>query len=289
MCGGTNTQRSALYPRVCGGTSCMKGSIPACAGEPSTDPRVCGGTSWIMTRSIPACAGEPCTIAGGWVRGVYPRVTSVQRSIPACAGEPSHSMGSRVYPRVPLGLLPVGVEHIESVYPRVCGGTGSAARSTQRGSIPACAGEPRSCCSIGSIPACAGEPPAIRVASRVYPRVCGGTGSAARWGMHNGLSPRVRGNPARWGRTQRTGMRWTLGHLEDRSIPACAGEPSSEVKAALSPRVRGNHFSSIASGRRLSAIPACAGERVYPRVCGGTQAIEAKDHRSIPAGGTASS
>ena len=71
----------------------------------------------------------------------------------------------------------------------------------------------------GSIPACAGEPPASRCkpgAAEVYPRVCGGT-TGTHFGTHwyAGLSPRVRGNPTPK-RVQRS---------ETRSIPACAGEP----------------------------------------------------------------
>ena len=92
---------------------------------------------------------------------------------------------------------------------------------------------------LGSIPACAGEPNQEglgRGYGRVYPRVCGGTGPAdSCWGGKTGLSPRVRGNPGRHrAQIQR-----------QRSIPACAGEP------------------------RCPPAPSI-GERVYPRVCGGT-------------------
>ena len=153
----------------------------------------------------------------------------------------------------------------------------------------------------GSIPACAGEPrtsPSSSSRSRVYPRVCGGTvllmsASSCR----SGLSPRVRGNrlPTPPGR-RRAG-----------SIPACAGEPQSGEgagaggwvyprvcggtpdatspegrRAGLSPRVRGNRRGRAYRGRRIGSIPACAGEPwrrsgrasspgVYPRVCGGTR------------------
>ena len=120
----------------------------------------------------------------------------------------------------------------------------------------------RSAASPGSIPACAGEPPARRCARRcggVYPRVCGGTSRLLRrTRCASGLSPRVRGN--------RNDRRVTLGTLW--SIPACAGEPGGIVRHAV------GHGS----------IPACAGEpaarprrprrtKVYPRVCGGTQAL----------------
>ena len=71
----------------------------------------------------------------------------------------------------------------------------------------------------GSIPACAGEP---RVRStrgantKVYPRVCGGTGlDAIAMLARAGLSPRVRGNL--------NDENWRL--FQQRSIPACAGEP----------------------------------------------------------------
>ena len=73
--------------------------------------------------------------------------------------------------------------------------------------------------------------------TRVYPRVCGGTGGAAVPDLPIiGLSPRVRGN-----------LGIIVGYGGDRrSIPACAGEPTSAAGALL----RG---------------------RVYPRVCGGTR------------------
>ena len=152
---------------------------------------------------------------------------------------------------------------------------------------------------MGSIPACAGEPrtwTGQRKGERVYPRVCGG----ALFGRFadrfvEGLSPRVRGSHACVHRCDpRAG-----------SIPACAGEPwsrwatsstggvyprvcggatstasSSCLARGLSPRVRGspNELPGRLGGR--GSIPACAGEpaktrgmppavEVYPRVCGG--------------------
>ena len=67
--------------------------------------------------------------------------------------------------------------------------------------------------------------------------MCGGTkGAYVDAGVRKGLSPRVRGNPAR-----STGRACVL-----RSIPACAGEP-------------------MISG--CSQKPG----QVYPRVCGGTR------------------
>ena len=153
---------------------------------------------------------------------------------------------------------------------------------------------------VRSIPACAGEPAKDRTEQEkyeVYPRVCGGTPQRAQATMyHDGLSPRVRGNPTLVPRTV-----WDMG-----SIPACAGEPqredgvwllslvyprvcggtlyftvSSVFKNGLSPRVRGNLVVHPSAVVQPGSIPACAGEPVciedarngigvYPRVCGGT-------------------
>ena len=107
VCGGTGVQlrrkaiRDGLSPRVRGNRPLAgrprenAGSIPACAGEPSTVhtprlsrsvyPRVCGGT-------------KPLTTRKAWWKGLSPRVRGnlplsgvlpvCTRSIPACAGEP---------------------------------------------------------------------------------------------------------------------------------------------------------------------------------------------------------
>ena len=96
---------------------------------------------------------------------------------------------------------------------------------------------------VRSIPACAGEPSRKRKSlcpAAVYPRVCGGTaGLTTERELDAGLSPRVRGNP---GDEQR-------GVFRRRSIPACAGEPRSESWH-------------------------CPAYQVYPRVCGGTVAVQ---------------
>ena len=161
-------------------------------------------------------------------------------------------------------------------------------------------GGPGASRSGGSIPACAGEPRTVsseRPPSQVYPRVCGGTRptwstTTATWG----LSPRVRGNL----------MAGRVTHNAGGSIPACAGEPrpidlqtcpcrvyprvcggtlagwaGADAEAGLSPRVRGNRPYRPVLDTARGSIPACAGEpprsspgtplpRVYPRVCGGT-------------------
>ena len=171
------------------------GSIPACAGEPSPTlfvactcavyPRVCGGTD---------CRPER---AGRW-RGLSPRVrgnrlvilgsSHLLRSIPACAGEP-------LSPALLLGH--------RRVYPRVCGGTKSSVSwmywgiglSPRVRGTRARPGRPAP--PAGSIPACAGDPRSWRWASTrctVYPRVCGGPVSETwRGRARPGLSPRVRG------------------------------------------------------------------------------------------------
>ena len=154
--------------------------------------------------------------------------------------------------------------------------------------------------AVGSIPAYAGEPWAERDAERmrrVYPRVCGGTGSGAKAIIKSdGLSPRMRGNHRYATRGKQSGG----------SIPAYAGEPSGVRqmrvrlrvyprvcggtpdyralvirKSGLSPRMRGNHPARCLFINPARSIPAYAGEplpsgirtyavRVYPRVCGGT-------------------
>ena len=249
------------------------------------------------------CGG---TIDGGAglnaVQGLSPRVRGnhcttglsvrLSRSIPACAGEPDD---------------PAGGSDDRGVYPRVCGGTSSAAH--KQGIVGALSPRVRGNLIGGvirdtayrSIPACAGEPGAkggTGPTPKVYPRVCGGTPSSlptcSPW---TGLSPRVRGNRARiWRR--RPGSR---------SIPACAGEPICRAgtrqrrrvyprvcggtplhqgwqpsSRGLSPRVRGNPGSGHLRASGAGSIPACAGEprvgggtrqldAVYPRVCGGTR------------------
>ena len=111
------------------------------------------------------------------------------------------------------------------VYPRVCGGTDANGITirTLKGLSPRVRGNqtPTKLLHkhIGSIPACAGEPPmgsTYEESSKVYPRVCGGTGISTLLGhVNEGLSPRVRGN---------RGIR-ERGLPRTGSIPACAGEP----------------------------------------------------------------
>ena len=223
-------------------TTTSNRSIPACAGEPATEtwtcltpsvyPRVCGGTP--MTRTMAPING-----------GLSPRVRGNRQacatwragggSIPACAGEPQVARA-----------LHLAVE----VYPRVCGGTGGSCISSTSptGLSPRVRGNPlllwEEANPMRSIPACAGEPLDHRWprgAVTVYPRVCGGTLPRPRRSRtSSGLSPRVRGNRRGRGFVNRRG----------RSIPACAGEPSSRA------------YRHCRCG-------------VYPRVCGGTDVAAA--------------
>ena len=230
VCGGTNSddftasQWKGLSPRVRGNRSggstrdSRTGSIPACAGEPcyGTDetakamvyPRVCGGTP-NSRRYTTTPVGLSPRVRGNRVAPAA--ADELRGSIPACAGEP-------------ISLRPKTSN--TKVYPRVCGGTSAALRpyASERGLSPRVRGNPHhgqgQTVNVRSIPACAGEPqnrpPRLRGAP-VYPRVCGGTvagrSTAQLW---MGLSPRVRGNPAHQ----------NLHAGAERSIPACAGEPS---------------------------------------------------------------
>ena len=165
---------------------------------------------------------------------------------------------------------PLGSAHslISWVYPRVCGGTlnPELSRWLMGGLSPRVRGNlsllVRYVVHGGSIPACAGEPtasPWSRLAARVYPRVCGGTDKAlAERSLHEGLSPRVRGNRCRRGRVTDV----------EGSIPACAGEPTcapgTQGEGWVYPRVCGGTVHAPMS------VLLCSEGRVYPRVCGGT-------------------
>ena len=274
-----------VYPRACGGTFT---TTDATAYTQGLSPRVRGNPEWTTrragrSRSIPARAGEPpSTALRDFSHEVYPRVCGGTNS------NPSNAAGS-------FGLSP-----------RVRGNRSRCPDpAVEPGSIPACAGEPADSkrpqqMGAGLSPRVRGEPIVSQASpsrDTVYPRVCGGTALAATntTSMH-GLSPRVRGNHCRA----------DVEVINQRSIPACAGEPraghrlsdlfqvyprvcggtSSTVdvsgfEGGLSPRVRGNPLESRSAFEQRRSIPACAGEptgkplriraeKVYPRVCGGT-------------------
>ena len=179
------SDRSRVYPRVCGGTTPTRshspdhsglsprlrgnhaarcelileiGSIPASAGEPSTlsampsevtvYPRVCGGTN--STRAAPSRSpGLSPRLRGN--RRYSPYASGCRGSIPASAGEPLER------PQYPLGVW---------VYPRGCGGTYPIPplRERYKGLSPRLRGNRyqarADAAEYGSIPASAGEPPA---------------------------------------------------------------------------------------------------------------------------------
>ena len=252
VCGGTarigdaGAEFLGLSPRVRGNQPLMAelgdagGSIPACAGEPSSAstardgagvyPRVCGGTASAAPR-VPRGSGLSPRVRGNPAQGGG--AGGAHGSIPACAGEPTTTSRR-------------SCSH--EVYPRVCGGTVAASPMTgvDVGLSPRVRGNRERghdrARRVGSIPACAGEParrPRPGSARGVYPRVCGGTRLPPQVRtISPGLSPRVRGNRDELGE----------GAVRAGSIPACAGEPSR-----------------------------CGGPspptRVYPRVCGGTASI----------------
>ena len=175
--------------------------------------------------------------------------------------------------------------------PRARGNRDNRRRSSRvRGTIPACAGEPRPDLARGHC-------------GQDYPRVRGGTTITrpALW-SGPGLSPRARGN-----RFCSAGNRTKCG-----TIPACAGEPqphyaraahnrdyprvrggtpprlpSSGRYGGLSPRARGNHLQRLCNTQGQGTIPACAGEprrsfkiccekRDYPRMRRGTRSFKKK-------------
>ena len=248
---------------------------------------MCGGAHRLTDR-LDEAAGLSPRVRGS--RSRSQRTCPRCGSIPACAGEPS------ARPSAPAP---------ERVYPRVCGGAFPATvrSADESGLSPRVRGEPRPRCP--SRPrsrvyprVCGGavQFPFVGIGDRVYPRVCGGAVSSPVTSLWKpGLSPRVRGSHVVVG----------VFDLRQRSIPACAGEPSPRsglrrcprvyprvcggavstpplqtADWGLSPRVRGSRGGQPRDGQRCGSIPACAGEpwratsgwsamRVYPRVCGG--------------------
>ena len=316
---------SAVYPRVCGGTRLAQakertaeGLSPRMRGNPSSAD--CGPA---ILRSIPAYAGEPMNArrARGQCQ-VYPRVcggtAKCARSHAVCQGLSPRMRGNPPAQALPLlahGSIPAyageprpasGGGGSGRVYPRVCGGTEHRIRHCRHryGLSPRMRGNrrrvPGRALSMRSIPAYAGEPafilPTVRC-TEVYPRVCGGTVTAATsTGSGVGLSPRMRGNLRR---------RYVVQRIRG-SIPAYAGEPPGGLVSSrqgkvyprvcggttagrtggagnggLSPRMRGNQPPAHNHIGTEGSIPAYAGEpsqsqsnmaltMVYPRVCGGT-------------------
>ncbi len=152
-----------------------------------------------IARSIPACAGQPCRPLQArlsWkvdprVRGAAPRMTTTAS---LCSGRSPRARGSRST----RSLL-----------------------AKSRGSIPACAGQPRSA-------------PVPIFAPWVDPRVRGAAQENRLIGRcRRGRSPRARGSRAN---------DIFCDHAK-RSIPACAGQPYGWTlptpRIGVDPRVRG--------------------------------------------------
>ena len=161
-------------------------------------------------------------------------MAQIIRSIPACAGEP---------------IVHAATDPSWKVYPRVCGGTLAEANTA---------------------------------ALAVYPRVCGEPWTP-QWPHTHGLSPRVRGNQRFI--MPLDNVRIGLSPRVRGNLLTCI--TASDIPRAVYPRVCGgtHRRGCIASTDDwIGSIPACAGEpisevrghrpvlaRVYPRVCGGTR------------------
>jgi len=154
--------RRGLSPRVRGhrrrgaGRPLRRWSIPACAGPPQKAARTLR-PSWVY----PRVCGATISVFGSILRmsGLSPRVrghlnirvtaSCPARSIPACAGPPLQGLlrvvQLEVYPRVcgATGLIDIDSGHPKGLSPRVRGHhPEDLPDDLQRGSIPACAGPP---------------------------------------------------------------------------------------------------------------------------------------------------
>ena len=260
--------RSAVYPRVGGGTCFHRADYRSVVGGSGLSPRGRGnpGSASRRTvedsRSIPAWAGEP-------MRSIEPGVLAGRRSIPAWAGEP-------------LMRTAVGTPRPDKVYPRVGGGTtfeyGCPNRNTYKGSIPAWAGEP-DCDAV------------MLTYSQVYPRVAGEPGSGLTNVPQHRSIPAWAGEPLATGRVSDIAPVYPAwaGNPQDggrtisvmRSIPAWAGEPLpttlSAITRAVYPRVGGG--TNITIRWRMPRPGLSPRGRGNPRKTGRTIAIM----RSIPA------
>ncbi len=151
----------------------------------------------------------------------------------------------------------------------------------------------------GSIPACAGETQSQRrllIFERVYPRLCGGNHiSFSKKSVSLGLSPLVRGKlmirsppnqavgsiPACAGETGWVAHNWSLSGVYPRLCGGNRVRPAMlTLPWGLSPLVRGKLLFIRIRRSARGSIPACAGETlpfslsacawwVYPRLCGG--------------------
>ena len=233
---------------------------------------MCGGT-WTACWSYLRAAGLSPRVRGNPTLATCR--AGVQRSIPACAGEPTAWSITCA---------------LETVYPRVCGGTIDLIRATgdtvglsprvrgnlrtlstmsglsprvrgnlttpdtDKKSIPACPG-PRPA-NVRSIPACAGERYELPAEQR---STCGGTPVLViQVDTLDGLSPRVRGNP-------HGNSDWTLSTMS--VYPrVCGGTSMSETfRPGSIPACAGVTDGKDVRRLALRSIPACAGEPWWAR------------------------
>ncbi len=268
-------------PLTIGDSATSLGSIPACAGEPWTGapasdrarvhPRLRGGALSQRGRNGANMGPSPPA------RGSLPHhraVIGAEGSIPACAGEPCcETLGyflRRVHPRLRggAGVWPLASAHVRGPSPPARGSPQPLTNaSPPGGSIPACAGEPRSA-------------PRAQTPRGVHPRLRGGAYvPPARPGIPSGPSP-----PARGSRRHPPTPRIDRG-----SIPACARGAGWDGRPLLayegpSPPARGSRPSVAPDSDVKGSIPACAGEpsaeasrgrprRVHPRLRGGAPCL----------------
>ena len=223
--------------------------------------------------------------------------------IRSCTGPAGR--GNGVHPRV-CGEAPTDDTATKTSVgpsPRVRGSRVGAAPSAARvGSIPACAGKPRSGSTtrwrVTVHPRVCGEahePPCRHDLIQVHPRVCGEARSPTTLsGGEQGPSPRVRGSlpaepalvgvagsiPACAGKPPPADRRRTQTRVHPRVCgEACLTRQDEQTMSGPSPRVRGSPLLLLVVDSGLGSIPACAGKpcrratgrpssRVHPRVCG---------------------
>ncbi len=173
------------------------GSIPACAGEPMcatcsspprrVDPRMRGGAH--RPPGFSGCgAGRSPHARGSLPAGILDKTKS--GSIPACAGEPSAPQPCRWCTRVDPRMR--GGAYVKASPALGVGGRSPHARGSRsrplrrdrcRGSIPACAGEPKTFFSVLAV-------------LWVDPRMRGGADTAKAEPLQGaGRSPHARGSP----------------------------------------------------------------------------------------------
>ena len=190
---------------------------------------MCGGRAPAAVSSSTAAGSSPR------VRGTPIQVNSAHalvRIIPACAGD-----AKRVS----------NIGKMAPDHPRVCGGRFSSTITVHysAGSSPRVRGT-RALLHVAEalhriIPACAGDASCLACGLcgiADHPRVCGGrTASARVTSASSGSSPRVRGTP----------LRSPPRLLQDRIIPACAGDACDDWRPAITapdhPRVCGGRWS----------------------------------------------